>query len=193
MSKNSSDPPEQDAAVLAAEVKALRALLEEVQSGLGPGVQSALRERSTALQHLGGELDAHRDEAERLRLALEAAEARAAELEREAARWRTAARKGLQEISVKAKAAAERFEAQTTELNADLSAMRAELEASRSETSAVEAQRRAAASARDKAVALAASMTRSWSWRLTAPLRRTAEAVHRLLKRGARLRRGKGG
>ena len=39
VSEKSADPPEQDEGALAAEVRALRALLEELQSGLGPGVQ----------------------------------------------------------------------------------------------------------------------------------------------------------
>ena len=207
VSEKSADPPEQDEGALAAEVRALRALLEELQSGLGPGVQSALRERSSALQQLGGELDAHRAEAERLAQALEAAEARAARLEREAGRWRDTARQGLQELSQKARAAAERFETQTAELNAAISAMKAELAASRSEAASAESARRTTAKARDKAIALAEERERqriamaeeherqriamegSLSWRITAPLRWVLAGLDRLFKRAARLRR----
>ena len=198
-SENSADPPgggDEEAAALAGEVKALRSLLEELQAELRPAVQSSLRERSSQLQHLGGELDAHRAEAERLAQALDAAEARAAELQREAARWKDAALRGLDEISERARAAAARFEAQTTELNQALTA--------------IKAQAQAAAQARDAASALAERrqrrvrslrakvlererrrmrMTRSVSWRITAPLRWICDALVRLLKRGARLRR----
>ena len=198
-SENSADPPgggDKDAAALAGEVKALRGLLEELQAELRPAVQSSLRERSSQLQRLGGELDEHRIEAERLAQALDAAEARAAELEREAARWKDAARRGLDEISERARAAAARFEVQTAELNQALTA--------------IKAQALAAAQARDAASALAdrrqrrvrslrakvlererrrMRMTRSVSWRITAPLRWVSDALGRLLKRGARLRR----
>lgn len=210
-SENSAGPPEgEEAAALAAEVKALRALLEELQAGLGPAVQSSLRERSSALQQLGGELDGHRNEAERLRQALEAAQARVADLDREAARWREAAQRGLDEISGQARAAAARFEAQTAALDAALTAVKTELAASRAETSAAEASREAAALARDEAAALAErrqrrvrslrakviarerrrmAMADSLSWRITAPLRWLPAALQRLAKRGARLRR----
>ena len=198
-SDNSADPPgggDEEAAALAGEVKALRSLLEDLQAELRPAVQSSLRERSSELQRLGGELDAHRSEAERLRQAQDAAEARAAELEREAARWKDAARRGLDEISERARAAAARFEAQTTELNQALTA--------------IKAQAMAAAEAHDAASALAERrqrrvrslgakvlererrrmrMTRSISWRITAPLRWISAALERLLRRGARLRR----
>ena len=205
-SENSADPPgggDEEAAALAGEVKALRGLLEELQAELRPAVQSSLRERSTELQRLGGELDERRSEAERLGQALEAAEARAAELEREAARWKDAARRGLDEISERARAAAARFEAQTSELNQALTAIKTELTAS-------QAQAAAAAEARDAASALAdrrqrrvrslrakvlererrrMRMTGSVSWRITAPLRWIPAALSRFLKRGARLRR----
>ena len=198
-SENSADPPggkAQEAAALAGEVKALRGLLEELQAELRPAVQSSLRERSSELQKLGGELDERRAEAERLAQALDVAEARAAELEREAARWKDAARRGLDEISERARAAAARFEAQTVELNQALTA--------------IKAQATAAAEARDAASALAdrrqrrvrslrakvlererrrMRMTRSVSWRITAPLRWVCAAWERLMKRGARLRR----
>ena len=47
---------DQDAAALALEVKALRALLEELQAELRPAVQSSLRERSSELQRAGADL-----------------------------------------------------------------------------------------------------------------------------------------
>ena len=205
-SENSADPPgegREEAAALAGEVKALRGLLEELQAELRPAVQSSLRERSTELQRLGGELDERRSEAERLGQALDAAHARAAELEREAARWKDAARRGLDEISERARAAAARFEAESAELNQALTIIKAELTAS-------QAQATAAAEARDAASALAERrqrrvralrakvlererrrmrITRSVSWRITAPLRWIPAALNRLLKRGARLRR----
>ena len=202
-SENSEQGEENDAAALAGEVKALRALLEELQAELRPAVQSSLRERSSELQRQGAELDERRGEAERLGQALEAAEARAAELEREAARWREAARRGLDEIADRARAAAGRFEHQTAELNRALDAIRSELAASRTEAAA-------AAVARDAACALAERrqrrvralrakvlererrrmrMTRSLSWRITWPLRWIPDALQRLLKGGARLRR----
>ncbi len=166
-------------------------------------MQSSLRERSSELQRLGGELDERQVEAQRLAAALEAAEARAVELEGEAARWKDAARRGLDEIAERARAAAARFEQQTRELNQALTAIKAELTAS-------QAQAAAAADARDAASALAARgqrrarslkakvlererrrmrMTRSLSWRITAPLRWLPAALSRLMKRAARLRR----
>ena len=203
-SENSAGPREdEEAAALAAEVKALRALLEELQAGLGPAVQSSLRERSSALQQLGGELDAHRTEAERLRRALEAAEARAADLDREAARWREAALRGLADISEQARAAAVRFEARSAELDAALATMRSELTSSRAEASAAEAAREAAAALADRRQQRVRSlqakvvarerrrkaMTESVSWRITTPLRWIPAALQRLAKRVARLRR----
>ena len=203
-SENSAGPREdEEAAALAAEVKALRALLEELQAGLGPAVQSSLRERSSALQQLGGELDAHRTEAERLRRALEAAEARAADLDREAARWREAALRGLDDISEQARAAAVRFEARSAELDAALATMRSELTSSRAEASAAEAAREAAAALADRRQQRVRSlqakvvarerrrkaMTESVSWRITTPLRWIPAALQRLAKRVARLRR----
>ena len=203
-SENSAGPPEgEEAAALAAEVKALRALLEELQAGLGPAVQSSLRERSSALQQLGGELDAHRTEAERLRRALEAAEARAADLDREAARWREAALRGLADISEQARAAAVRFEARSAELDAALATMRSELTSSRAEASAAEAAREAAVALADRRQQRVRSlqakvvarerrrkaMTESVSWRITTPLRWIPAALQRLAKRVARLRR----
>ncbi|HEX4097875.1 MAG TPA: hypothetical protein VHX64_14200, partial [Caulobacteraceae bacterium] len=134
-SEKSEQSADQDPAALALEVKALRALIEELQAGLGPSVQSSLRERSMELQRLGGELDERRARAERLQQALDAAEAKAAELEREAGRWRDAARRGLDEIAERARAAAARFEAETAELDRALNAIRAELASSHAEAS----------------------------------------------------------
>jgi chromosome segregation ATPase len=202
-SENSEDSEHKDADALAGEVKALRALLEELQAELRPAVQSSLRERSSQLQQLGGELDERRAKAERLAAALDAAEARAAELEREAGRWKDAARRGLDEIAERARAAAARFEQQTQALNQALTAIKAELASS-------QAQAAAAVQARDAAAALAERgqrraralkakvlererrrmrMARSLSWRITAPLRWIPAALNRLMKRGARLRR----
>lgn len=202
-SENSEHGEEENAAALAGEVKALRALLEELQAELGPAVQSSLRERSGELQRQGAELEEHRAEAGRLRQALESAEARAADLEREAARWKDAARRGLDEIAERARAQGTRFEQQSAELSRALTAIRAELATSQAEAEA-------AAQARDAFIALAdrrqrrvrslkakvlarerrrMRMTRSLSWRITAPLRWIPAALHRLLKRGARLRR----
>jgi chromosome segregation ATPase len=202
-SEKSEQSADQDPAALALEVKALRALIEELQAGLGPSVQSSLRERSMELQRLGGELDERRARAERLQQALDAAEAKAAELEREAGRWRDAARRSLDEIAERARAAAARFEAETAELNRALTAIRTELASSHAEASAA-IQARDAATARaelrqQRVHALEAEvleherrrtqMTRSLSWKITAPLRWIAAAVQRLMKRGAKLRR----
>lgn len=202
-SEKSEQSADQDPAALALEVKALRALIEELQAGLGPSVQSSLRERSTELQRLGGELDERRARAERLQQALDAAEAKAAELEREAARWRDAARRGLDEIAERARAAAARFEAETAELNRALTAIRGELASSQAQAAGA-LQERDAATARaesrqQRVQALEAEvleherrrtqMTGSVSWRITAPLRRMAAGLERLLKRGAKLRR----
>jgi chromosome segregation ATPase len=205
-SDKSADPPsegEEEAAALAGEVKALRGLLEDLQAELRPAVQSSLRERSTELQRLGGELAERQAEALRLRQALDAAEARSAGLERDVDRWRDAARRGLDEIAERARAAAARFEAETATLNQALTAAKAELKASRAEaTAAAEALHSASALAerRQRRVrALRAKvlgrerrrmqMTRSLSWRITAPLRWLPAALHRLMRRGARLRR----
>ena len=205
-SDKSEGPPsegEEKAAALAGEVKALRGLLEELQAELRPAMQSSLRERSTELQRLGGELAEHQAEAERLRRALDAENGRASEFEREAERWRDAARRGLDEIAERARAAAARFEIETTALNGALTRAKAELSAS-------QAHAEAASEARDVAFALAErrhrrvralrakvvgrerrrmQMTRSLSWRITAPLRWLPAVLHRMMRRAARLRR----
>jgi chromosome segregation ATPase len=202
-SEKSEESADRDAGALALEVKALRALIEDLQAGLGPGVQSSLRERSSELQRLGGELDERRTEAERLQQALDAAEARAADLGREAERWRDAARRGLDEIAERARAAAARFEAETAELGRALNAIRAELASSQAEAAAAaEARDAAAAQAKRRQQRLRAleaealereqrrlQMTRSLSWKITAPLRWIHAALQQLMKRGARLRR----
>ena len=205
-SENSADPPpggEEEAAALAGEVKALRSLLEELQAELRPAVQSSLRERSSELQRQGGELAEREAEAERLRQALEAASARSLELEQEAARWREAAQRGLDEIAGRARATAERFAAETAELNRALTIVKAELAASQAQaaqalqardeaTALAERRRRRAASLRAKVVGREKrrmQMAGSLSWRITAPLRWMPAALHRMLKRGARLRR----
>lgn len=203
MASDNSEAGDQDAAALAGEVKALRGLLETLQSQLNPAVQSSLRERSDELQRLGGELAERTAEVDRLQAALDAESGRSAALEREAERWRDAARRGLDEIAERVRAAQVRFERETGELGHALTAARAELEAK-----TVEAV--AAVRARDEASALAERrqrrvralrakvigreqrrmrMTRSLSWRITAPLRWIPAALHRMLRRGARLRR----
>lgn len=203
MASDNSEAGDQDAAALAGEVKALRGLLETLQGQLSPAVQSSLRERSDELQRLGADLSEQKAEIERLQAALEAETGRSADLEREAERWRNAARQGLDEIAARVRAAQARFEEETTELGRALTAVRGELAAKTAEAeAAVTAQGEAAALAerRERRVrALRAKvvgreqrrmrMTRSLSWRITAPLRWIPAALHRLMRRGARLRR----
>src|SRR3954454_16772496 len=78
-------PPmgEDRTAALAEEVRMLRRLLLDLQEELKPAVQSSLRERSDALQRLGGELSERDDELRRLKTELEAARGRSSELEAE--------------------------------------------------------------------------------------------------------------
>lgn len=203
MASDNSAEENQDAAALAGEVKALRGLLETLQSQLNPAVQSSLRERSDELQRLGGELAGQIAEVDRLQAALNTENDRSAALEREAERWRDAARRGLDEIAERVRVAQARFEHETAELGRALTTARAELEAKTAEAGA-------AVRARDDATALAERrhrrvlalrakvlgrersrmrMTRSLSWRITAPLRWIPAALHRMLRRGARLRR----
>jgi O-antigen chain-terminating methyltransferase len=196
MASEKSEYGEEAAAALAGEVRALRALLEEVQAELKPAVQSSLRERSSELQRQGAELDEHRAQAERLGRALGAVEARAAELEREAARWKDAATRGLDEITGKVRAQAALFEDQTRELNHALTAARSELIATQADASsaaeALGASRRQVQSLEADAAQrerLRLEMMRSPSWRITAPLRWLSAALLRLQKRGAHLRR----
>jgi chromosome segregation ATPase len=180
---------EQDAAALALEVKALRALLEQLQADLGPAVQSSLRERSTELQRAGADIAERQDRIERLQADLAAAETRAAGLEDEAARWRDAARRGLDEISERARQAQATYELQTAELGQALTAAKARLEVVRGET---ERSQRQVRSLRAKVVRRERrhmQMTRSLSWRITAPLRWMTRPLGRLLLAGARLRR----
>jgi DNA repair exonuclease SbcCD ATPase subunit len=184
-------PPEGEArsSALADEVRALKALLAELQSEISPAVMSSLRERSSELQRLSGELDASLTHA--------------AELQREVERWRGAALRGLDEISDRAHAAAERFEQREAELSQALSAVRDQLEASRAQAASasqardaamkdVERARRRSLSLKYKVLrreAVRLRMTRSLSWRITAPLRWIAQATHQLLLGLARLRR----
>ena len=203
MAAENSAEETQDAAALAGEVKALRGLLETLQAQLSPAVQSSLRERSDELQRLGGELAERSAEVERLQAALDAASGRSSELEREVERWRDAARRGLDEIAERVRAAQARFEQETAELGRALTAARAELAAKTAEAdAAVRASDEAAALAerRNRRIrALRAKvvgrerkrmrMARSLSWRITAPLRLVPAALHRMLRRGARLRR----
>ncbi len=184
------------AAALAQDVRELKALLAELQAELRPAVQSSLRERSAELQRLGGEL------AER-QAALDEAQARTGELEREVERWRGAATRGLDEIAERARASAARFERREAELSQTLAAIRAQLEASRAQADAAVMARDGAlrdlARSRRRVGSLKAKvlrreahrvrMTRSLSWRITAPLRWIPQAFHRLLLGAARLRR----
>ena len=197
-------PPGEDrAAALAEEVRMLRALLLDLQDELKPAVQSSLRERSQELQRLGGELSERDDELRRLKAQLEAAQNRSAELEEEAARWRDAARRGVDELAEKARAQAERFEQQAAELTQALAAVRAQLEASRAQTRGVTQARDAALQeverrkARIRALKARVvrrevrriEMLRSPSWRITAPMRWLPRFVQRTLLETARLRR----
>ena len=203
MASDNSAEGNQDAAALAGEVKALRGLLETLQSQLNPAVQSSLRERSDELQRLGGELAEQKAEVDRLQAALEAESGRSADLEREAERWRDAARRGLDEIADRVRAAQARFEQETAELGRALTAARTELTAKTAEAEA-------AVRSRDEAAVLAERrqrrvralrakvigreqrrmrMTRSLSWRITAPLRWIHAAWRRTMRRAARLRR----
>ena len=194
---------DQDAAALALEVKALRALLEELQAELRPAVQSSLRERSSELQRAGADLAERQAEIDRLQSALAAAEARAVEFEEECGRWREAARRGLDEIAERALKARALYEQQTGELNQALTTAKVQLEAARAEARAIARARdeaREDAERRQRRVrALKAKvvrreqrrmqMTRSLSWRITAPLRWVPAAIARFLLGGARLRR----
>ena len=203
MASDNSAEGNQDAAALAGEVKALRGLLETLQSQLNPAVRSSLRERSDELQRLGGELAEQKAEVDRLQAALEAESGRSADLEREAERWRDAARRGLDEIADRVRAAQARFEQETAELGRALTASRTELAAKAAEAEA-------AVQARDEATTLAERrqrrvralrakvigreqtrmrMARSLSWRITAPLRWIHAAWRRTMRRAARLRR----
>ena len=202
MSDNSAEG-EKDAAALAAEVKALRGFLETLQAQLTPAMQASLRERSDELQRLGGELAERTAAVERLQADLDAERDRAADLEREAGRWRDAARRGLDELTERVRIAQARFEAQTSELNTALTVARAEAAArkaeaetairARDETAALaERRQRRVRSLRAKVIGREQArmrMTRSLSWRITTPLRWIPAALNRMLRRGARLRR----
>jgi chromosome segregation ATPase len=200
---SSSSAPDDGAGRSETEIEALRLQIAELLAELKPGLQSQLRERSGELQRLGGELAEREELARRLKLDLEALQARSAELEDEVRRWKDVARRGVDEIAEKARLAAERFERETDELTRALAETRAQLEASR-------AQGRSLAQARDAALGevkrrnarvrtLRARIIRrevrriemmnSLSWRLTAPIRWAPKALHRMLLGGARLRR----
>ena len=195
--------PEGRAAALAEEVRQLRALLVELQAELKPAIQSSLRERSSELQRLGGEMAEQETATRRLQGELDGALARTQDLEREVERWRGAAQRGVDEIAERAREAAQRFEARTDELNQALAAVRSQLEASRAQGDAAVKAREAAVRdlerTRRRAGALKARVLRretrrvqmmnSLSWRITAPLRWLAQAWRRMLLGGARLRR----
>ncbi len=203
-STSHTPPQEADRAqALAEEVRELRRLLLGLQDELRPALQSQLRERSDELQRLGGELSVQQAEVERLSAELARSTARAEALEDETRRWKDAARRGLDEIAEKARAAAERFEARTAELAAELAAARAQLQASRAQADAIALARDAAlhdlARRNARVRALKAKVIRrevrrielmnTLSWRLTAPIRWLPQAFRRALLEGARLRR----
>jgi chromosome segregation ATPase len=191
------------AAALAEEVRQLKSLLEALQAELEPAIQSRLRERSSELQRIGGELAELQVEAERLRLQLDHAQARSADLEREVERWRGAATRGVDEIAERARAAAARLEARMAELDEAMARLRVQLDASRGQTQAAILEREAAVKALERSrrrigslkakvlrrEARRMQMTRSLSWRLTSPLRWAQQVGSRLLLGGARLRR----
>ena len=198
-------PPEGEAraAALAEEVRQLRRLLLELQSELRPAVQSSLRERSDELQRLGGEVAVREEELERLKADLKTARRRSLELEQEVERWKGAARRGLDELQEKARAAADRFEQQTEELTEALAAVRSQLEASRAQARSITQARDAALMEVERRTTRIRSlrarllkrevrrieMMRSLSWRITAPLRWFPKAFHRFLVETARMRR----
>jgi chromosome segregation ATPase len=193
---NAPHLPPPDGEALAEEVRRLRALLEDLQTELNPAVQSSLRERSSELQRMGGELH-------QLQADLAEAQARSGELEREVERWRGAATRGVDEIAQRARDQAERFEAQTAEVGQALAALRAQLETSRGRAEAAAAARDEAAVALERSrrrnaalksrvlrgEARRRQMTRTWVWRMGAPFRWLPQATRRLLLGGARLRR----
>ena len=198
-----SAPADAGAAALAEEVRQLKALLIGLQADLGSGVQSSMRERSAELQRLGGELSDKDRQLERLRDELQSAGARAEELEAEVERWRGAATRCLDEIAAKARAASERFEAETAELIGTLASVRAQLESSRAQAKSLtqardaalhQVERRQARVGALKAKVIRREMRRielmtSLSWKITAPLRWFPKAIQRLMLSGARLRR----
>ncbi len=195
--------PDDRGAALADEVRLLRRLLLDLQDELRPAVQSSLRERSSELQRLGGELSERDDELRQARAELQAALARSTELEQEVERWRDAAHRGVDEVAEKARAAAERFQQQSGELERALAAVRAQLETSRAQVQPItrardaalqEVERRKARIRALKAKVLRREarrieMMRSPSWRLTAPIRWLPRFIHRVLLETARLRR----
>jgi len=126
-----------------------------------------------------------------------------ARLKGEAERWRAAARRTADEIGEAARAAVQRFEAQTAELSRALDEARAETDLARRRAVALTRERYAAMleleKARRRAEALKARVLRSegrrlkmaasWYWRAAAPVRALGRSLEPLLKSAARLRR----
>ena len=198
-----SPSPEGEDPALTREVRQLKQLLMDLQHELKPAIDSTLRERSQELQRLGAELAQRQDEVLVFRRERDEARARCAELEREVERWQGAARRGVDEVAEKARAASERYERETAELLRAVAAARAQLESSRAQAAAMTQARDAALleverrKARIRALKVKVvrrevrrmEMMRSASWKVTAPLRWFPRAVHELLLGGARLRR----
>jgi chromosome segregation ATPase len=196
-----ADPPapadrEARPVALSDDIGELKALLEALQSGLTPGVQSALRERSQEVQRLAGELAGRDESLQELQVELEAARTRIAELEREVERWQEAARRGVEEIGEQARAAAEAFRAEIACMSQDLAARAEEIAvlsreggALKLELAAAQAEVERGRSRLKKAQAAYAEVTDNPWWRATALLREPGATWTNWLKKGARLRR----
>ena len=174
--------PEARPEALSNELEELKGLLQALQSGLGPGVQSALRERSEEVQRLAGELAGRDERLQQLDEELAAARARIADLEREVGRWQEAARTGVEEIAERARAAAEAFRAEVEMLRRDAGALRGELSEANAEIERGRSRLKKAQSAYE------AVASNPW-WRSTALMREPAKTWTGWMKAGARLRR----
>ncbi len=130
-----------------------------------------------------------------------------AELEAEVARWRVAARRGLEELTAKSQAASARFEREIAELSQAFASSKARLEESRAELAAVrdagkaeieaalrqvERRRRQVATLRTKVLnreRRRLELSGSLAWRIAGPLHRLELGVRSALVKAARLRR----